>query len=46
MLKSKNKLGPVPGVAEFALRLQEEAGCVLAEVGSATVVDRDLLLSQ
>jgi hypothetical protein len=37
---------PIPGVAEFALELQEQTGCVLAEVGSAVVVDRDLLLSQ
>ncbi len=38
--------GPVPGVAEFALRFQDETGCLLAEVGAATVVDRDLWLSQ
>jgi hypothetical protein len=25
--------GPIPGVAEFALKLQEQTGCVLAEVG-------------
>jgi hypothetical protein len=37
---------PVPGVAEFAVALQEQTGCVLAEVGSAVVVDRDSLLSQ
>ena len=37
---------PVPGVAEFALKLQEQTGCVLAEMGSAVVVDRELLLSQ
>jgi hypothetical protein len=37
---------PVPGAAELALKLQEQIGCVLAEVGSAVVVDRDLLLSQ
>src|SRR6516165_8277803 len=37
---------PIPGVAEFALKLQEQTGCLLAEVGSAVVVDRDLLLSQ
>jgi hypothetical protein len=37
---------PVPGVAEFALKLQEQTGCVLAEVRSAVVVDRELLLSQ
>jgi hypothetical protein len=37
---------PVPGAAEFALKLQEQTGCLLAEVGSAVVVDRELLLSQ
>ncbi len=37
---------PVPGVAEFALKLQEQTGCLLAEVGSAVVVDREILLSQ
>ena len=37
---------PIPGVAEFALRLQEQTGCVLADVNRATVVDRELLLSQ
>ena len=37
---------PIPGVAEFALMLQEQMGCVLAEVGNAVVVDRELLLSQ
>jgi hypothetical protein len=37
--------GPLPGVAEFALKLQEQTGCVLAVVGSA-VVDRETLLSQ
>jgi hypothetical protein len=37
---------PIPGVAEFALKLQEQTGCVLAEVGNAVVVDRELLLSQ
>jgi hypothetical protein len=38
--------GPIPGVAEFALKLQEQTGCVLADVHHAVVVDRDLLLSQ
>lgn len=37
---------PIPGVAEFALKLQEQTGCVLADVTRATVVDRELLLSQ
>ena len=37
---------PIPGVAEFALKLQEQTGCLLAEVGNAVVVDRDLLLSE
>jgi hypothetical protein len=37
---------PIPGVAEFALKLQEQTGCVLAEVGNAVVVDRETLLSQ
>ena len=37
---------PIPGVAEFALELQERTGCVLADVNRATVVDRELLLSQ
>jgi hypothetical protein len=37
---------PIPGVAEFAMKLQEQTGCLLAEVGSAVVVDRELLLSQ
>ena len=37
---------PIPGVAEFALELQEQTGCLLAEMGSAVVVDRELLLSQ
>jgi hypothetical protein len=37
---------PVPGVAELALRLQQETGCLLADVNRATVVDRELLLSQ
>jgi hypothetical protein len=36
----------VPGAAELALKLQEQTGCVLAELGSAIVVDRELLLSQ
>jgi hypothetical protein len=37
---------PIPGVAEFALKVQEQTGCLLAEVGNAVVVDRELLLSQ
>ncbi len=37
---------PTPGVAEFALKLQVRTGCVLADVSRATVVDRELLLSQ
>ena len=37
---------PIPGVAEFALKLQEQTGCLLADVNRATVVDRELLLSQ
>ena len=37
---------PIPGVAEFALELQEQIGCLMAEVGNAVVVDRELLLSQ
>jgi hypothetical protein len=37
---------PVPGAAELALKLQEQTGCVLAELGSAVVVDRELVLSQ
>jgi hypothetical protein len=37
---------PIPGVAEFALKLQGQTGCVLADVNRATVVDRELLLSQ
>ena len=35
---------PVPGVTEFALRLQEETGCVLADVNCCAVVDREMLL--
>jgi hypothetical protein len=38
--------GPIPGVAGFALKFQEQTGCVLAEVGSAVVVDRETLLFQ
>jgi hypothetical protein len=37
---------PVPGIAEFALRLQDETGCVLADTNRCTVVDRELLLAQ
>ena len=37
---------PIPGVAEFALKLQEQTGCLMADVHHATVVDRELLLSQ
>jgi len=37
---------PVPGIAEFALRLQDETGCVLADANRCTVVDRELLLAQ
>jgi hypothetical protein len=37
---------PIPGVAEFALKLQEQTGCVLADVNRCVVVDRELLLSQ
>ena len=37
---------PIPGVAEFALELQEQTGCLMADVHHATVVDRELLLSQ
>jgi hypothetical protein len=35
---------PVPGVAEFALRLQEETGCILADVSGCAVVDQEMLL--
>ena len=35
---------PVPSVTEFALRLQEETGCILAEVNCWAVVDRENLL--
>jgi hypothetical protein len=34
----------VPGVTEFALRLQQETGCVLADVNGCAVVDREMLL--
>jgi hypothetical protein len=37
---------PVPGVAEFVLQLQNETGCVLADVNRCTVIDRELLLAQ
>jgi hypothetical protein len=37
---------PIPGVADFALKLQEQTGCLLADVNRGTVVDRELLLSQ
>jgi hypothetical protein len=37
---------PIPGVAEFALKLQEQTGCLLADVHRCTVVDRELLLSR
>src|SRR5204863_4333210 len=37
---------PIPGVAEFALQLQEQTGCLLADVNRCTVVDRELLLAQ
>jgi hypothetical protein len=37
---------PIPVVAEFALKLQEQTGCLMADVHRATVVDRELLLSQ
>jgi hypothetical protein len=37
---------PIPGVAEFALKLQEQTGCLMADVNRAVVVDRELLLSQ
>jgi hypothetical protein len=37
---------PIPGVAEFALKLQEQTGCLLADVNRGTIVDRELLLSQ
>jgi hypothetical protein len=37
---------PIPGVAEFALKLQEQTGCLMADVNRCTVVDRELLLSQ
>ena len=35
---------PVPGVTEFALRLQEETGCILADVSCCVIVDREKLL--
>ena len=35
---------PVPGVTEFALRLQEETGCILADVSGCAVIDREKLL--
>lgn len=35
---------PVPGITEFALRLQEETGCILADVNSCVIVDREKLL--
>jgi hypothetical protein len=37
---------PVPGVAEFALRLQEETGCVLADMTRCAVIDRERLLAE
>jgi hypothetical protein len=37
---------PVPGVAEFALRLQEETGCVLADVNCCAIIDRKHLLAE
>jgi hypothetical protein len=37
---------PVPGVAEFALRLQEATGCVLADVNCGTIIDRERLLAE
>jgi hypothetical protein len=37
---------PVPGVAEFALRLQEETGCVLADMTRCDVIDRERLLAE
>ena len=37
---------PIPGAAEFALKLQEQTGCLLADVNRCTVVDRELLLAQ
>ena len=37
---------PVPGIAEFALRLQEEIGCVLTDADRCTIVGRNLLLAQ
>lgn len=37
---------PVPGVAEFALRLQQETGCVLADVNCGALVDRERLLAE
>jgi len=36
---------PVPGVTEFALRLQEATGCVLADVNCCAVIDREHLLA-
>ena len=33
---------PIPGVAEFGLRVQQETGCLLADVGSAIIVDREV----
>ncbi|MGO9471057.1 MAG: hypothetical protein ACLQVF_43755 [Isosphaeraceae bacterium] len=35
---------PVPGIAEFALRLEDETGCVLADANRCTIVDRGFLL--
>ena len=35
---------PVPGVTEFALRLQEETGCILADVSGCEIIDREKLL--
>ncbi len=35
---------PVPGVTEFALRLQEETGCILADLSGWAVIDRGTLL--
>jgi len=37
---------PVPGVAEFALRLQEATGCILADVNCCAVIDREHLLAE
>jgi hypothetical protein len=36
---------PVPGVTEFARRLQEKTGCILADVNCCAVVERDNLLN-